>query len=135
MNIFEKRPLCLILCIGLCGFLLFGFENAVLKIAVVAIAILLLIISAFFRKDKAKRLIILLSSVSIFVYQGAIALLSGVISAYLTPEMSSTLICAGGLLIFGLGLNMMGITKIKVADYLPALIFAPVFCMVFGFIM
>ena len=78
---------------------------------------------------------VMLSSVSIFVYQGVIALLSGVISAYLTPEMSSTLICAGGLLIFALGLNMMGITKIKVADYLPALIFAPLFCIVFGFIM
>ena len=78
---------------------------------------------------------VMLSSVSIFVYQGVIALLSGVISAYLTQEMSATLICAGGLLIFALGLNMLGITKIKVADYLPALIFAPIFCLVFSFIM
>ena len=77
---------------------------------------------------------VMLSSVSIFVYQGVIALLSGVISAYLTQEMSATLICAGGLLIFALGLNMLGITKIKVADYLPALIFAPIFCLVFSFI-
>ncbi len=78
---------------------------------------------------------VMLSSLSILIYQGAIALLSGIISAYLTPEMSQTLICAGGLLILALGLNMLGITKIKVADYLPALIFAPLFCLLFGFIM
>lgn len=67
MNIFEKRPLCLILCIGLCGFLLFGFENLILKISVIAIAILLLIISLFLRKRRARQLILLLSSVSILL--------------------------------------------------------------------
>ena len=32
----------------------------------------------------------------------------------------------GSLLIVMLGINMMGITKIKVADYLPAIIYAPI---------
>ena len=33
----------------------------------------------------------------------------------------------GSLLIIMIGTNLMGITKIKVADYLPAILFAPVF--------
>ena len=34
--------------------------------------------------------------------------------------------CAGSLLIIMIGTNLMGITKIKVADYLPAIVFAPI---------
>ena len=62
MNIFEKRPLCLILCVGLCGFLLFSFENTILKAIVIISAILLPIISLFFRKDKGKKIILLIMS-------------------------------------------------------------------------
>jgi len=54
MNIFDKRPLCLILCIGLCGFFLFSLEIAFLRIALPICAILLGIISLllFLRKKK-----------------------------------------------------------------------------------
>jgi uncharacterized membrane protein YqgA involved in biofilm formation len=34
--------------------------------------------------------------------------------------------CAGSVLIIMIGTNLMGITKIKVADFLPAIVFAPV---------
>ena len=34
--------------------------------------------------------------------------------------------CAGSILIIMIGTNLMGITKIKVADFLPAILFAPV---------
>ena len=33
--------------------------------------------------------------------------------------------CVGSILIMMIGMNMMGITKIKVADFLPAILFAP----------
>ena len=33
--------------------------------------------------------------------------------------------CVGSLLILALGLNLIKLTKIKVANYLPALLFAP----------
>jgi uncharacterized membrane protein YqgA involved in biofilm formation len=36
--------------------------------------------------------------------------------------------CAGSLLIVMIGTNLMGITKIKVADFLPAILLAPVIC-------
>ena len=69
---------------------------------------------------------VMLSAVVIFIYQGAIALLAGVLAPLLTDSAIASMTCVGSLLIFALGLNMLGITKIKVANYLPAIIFAPV---------
>lgn len=69
---------------------------------------------------------VMFSSVFILLYQGAIVLLAELVSEPLiatgaVPELN----CVGSLLIMGLGLNMMKITKIKVANYLPALVFVP----------
>ena len=67
MNIFEKRPLCLILCIGLGGFLLFTFDKPVIRLVIILAAILLGIISIFFKKFKAKRILCLASSAAILL--------------------------------------------------------------------
>ena len=53
-------------------------------------------------------------------------LLAGVISPVMNPGAINEMTCAGSLLIVMIGTNLMGITKIKVADYLPAIIFAPI---------
>ncbi len=67
MNIFEKRPLCLILCIGLCGFLLFSFENDISRSVAIILGVLLLFFSLFLRKDKSKQLIAALSAGAILL--------------------------------------------------------------------
>lgn len=67
MNIFEKRPLCLILCIGLGGLFVFASENQVLKTSLLAISILLGILSLVFRKSKEKRNILIMSSVALIL--------------------------------------------------------------------
>lgn len=59
MNIFEKRPLCLILCIGICGFLLFSFESTVLRLLVALVIALLCFLSLFLRKNKRKRVLLI----------------------------------------------------------------------------
>ena len=69
---------------------------------------------------------VLFSAAFVFVLQGAIVLLAGFLEPVLTPAAINEIICSGSLLIIGLGLNMLGITKIKVADYLPAFFFAPI---------
>ena len=43
-----------------------------------------------------------------------------------TLSAISEMTCAGSVLIIMIGTNLMGITKIKVADYLPAILFAPI---------
>lgn len=71
---------------------------------------------------------VMLSSVSVFVIQGAIVLLAEVLAPVMGPEAIAEMTCVGSLLIVMIGTNMMGITKIKVADYLPAVVYAPVIC-------
>lgn len=71
-----------------------------------------------------------LSAVAILVYQGAIALLAQVIAPLLSPFAVAEMTAAGSLMIVALGLNMLGVTKIKVADLLPALVIAPVIALV-----
>lgn len=69
---------------------------------------------------------VLLSAVPVFVYQGAIALLAGVISLYIPAaaldlfiqEMTAT----GGVMILAIGLNIAGLTKIRVANLLPGIL-------------
>ena len=69
---------------------------------------------------------VLLSSVSVLVIQGGLVLLSGVLAPFMNAGAINEMTCAGSILIIMIGLNLMGITKIKVADYLPAIVFAPI---------
>ena len=68
---------------------------------------------------------VLLSAVSVFVIQGGIVLLADLIAPFISSGAINEMTCAGSLLILMLGSNLMGMTKIKVADYLPAIFFAP----------
>lgn len=75
-----------------------------------------------------------LSALSVLVYQGAIALLSGLLAPVMTTSAINELSSAGSLVIVALGLNLIGITKIKVADFLPALFIAPLISIITAFI-
>ncbi|WP_163192493.1 DUF554 domain-containing protein [Clostridium thermarum] len=66
-----------------------------------------------------------LSSVSVLFYQGAITLCAGFLDPILTDAIKMNMEAVGSLIIIGLGLNMLGVTKIKVANLLPA-IFLPI---------
>ena len=69
---------------------------------------------------------VLLSAGSVLVIQGGLVLLAGVISPLMRPEAVNEMTCTGSLLIIMIGTNLMDITKFKVADYLPAILFAPI---------
>ena len=69
---------------------------------------------------------VMFAAAFVLVFQGAIVLLSGLLAPVLTTAAINEIICAGSLLIIALGLNMLGVTKLKVANYLPAIIFPPV---------
>ena len=73
-----------------------------------------------------------LSAVMVFLYQGAIVLLANVIAPVLSETATAEITAVGSLLIVALALNMLGITKIKVANFLPALLFAPLFTYLMG---
>ncbi len=60
-----------------------------------------------------------------FVFQGGLVLLSQFIAPLLTTSLQNEMVCAGSVIIIGLGLNIIGVTKIKVANYMPAIVVAP----------
>ena len=68
---------------------------------------------------------VLLSAAFVLVFQGGLVLLSSLIAPVLTTAAIAEMTCAGSLLIIAIGLNLMGLAKIKVADYMPAIFFAP----------
>ena len=67
---------------------------------------------------------VLFSALSVLLYQGAITLLASVVSPWLSPAMIAELTAVGGVLIIAIGVNMLGVTKIKVASLLPAIVMA-----------
>lgn len=68
---------------------------------------------------------VLCSAAFVLVFQGGLVLLSQVIAPVLTEAAIAEITCAGSLMILALGLNLLGITKIKVANLLPAMLVAP----------
>jgi uncharacterized protein len=67
---------------------------------------------------------VLISSVSVFAYQGFITLTASFMSRFLIPSVVNEMSAVGGLLIMAIGINLLEIQKLKVANMLPA-IFVP----------
>lgn len=65
---------------------------------------------------------VMLSVVPVLVYQGAIALLGNLIAPLLSQAVITEMSAVGGLLIMGIGLNMLLDKEIKVANLLPAIL-------------
>ena len=68
---------------------------------------------------------VMLSAIPLTLYQGGIALFANFLSPVLTDSIIGALTCVGSILILALGLNILNISKIKIANLLPAIIFAP----------
>jgi len=71
---------------------------------------------------------VLFSAGAVFIIQGGITLLAGVIAPYLSEAVIAEMTCVGSLLILGLSLNLLGITKLKVMNYVPAIFLPIVLC-------
>lgn len=69
---------------------------------------------------------VLLSAIPIFIYQGTISLFAEGISTYI-PETALNMFikemtATGGIMIMAIGLNIAGLTKIRVANLLPGIV-------------
>lgn len=67
---------------------------------------------------------VLLSFIPVFLYQGILTLAAGLIKPFLVASVISQMSATGGLLITAIGINLLGIVKIRVGNMLPA-IFIP----------
>ncbi len=68
---------------------------------------------------------VMMSAAFVLVYQGLITLCAGFLEPVLTETIIAEMTAVGSLLIVGLGLNMLKITKLKVMNFVPA-IFLPI---------
>ena len=68
---------------------------------------------------------VLASAGCVLLVEGGIVLLSGLLAPVLTSTMIAEMTCVGSLMIIILGLNIMDITKFRVANCLPAIVLAP----------
>lgn len=65
---------------------------------------------------------VLFSAVPLGIYQGVITLLAVFIAPYMTASMISSLSMVGSVLIFGVGINLLWEKKLRVGNFLPALL-------------
>ncbi|MBR3836178.1 MAG: DUF554 domain-containing protein [Clostridia bacterium] len=75
---------------------------------------------------------VVFSAIPILVFQGGIVLLAELLSGVLTTPAINEMTCVGSVIIIALGLNLVGISKFKVANFMPAIILAPLVCMLFN---
>lgn len=75
---------------------------------------------------------VIFSTVSVVVYQGLIAVAASFLAPVLTAEAVNDLTATGSVLILLLSFDMLGISKLKLANFLPALILSPLFSFLFG---
>ena len=68
---------------------------------------------------------VLLSAGTVLFVQGSLTLGAGFLDAVVTGPMISATTATGGILIFGLGLGLLDLKEVRVANMLPALLFAP----------
>lgn len=72
---------------------------------------------------------VLLSSGLVLLYQGSITLLARFLKPFLTEPVIAEMNCTGNVIIIGLALNMLGITKLKVMNFVPAILLPVVVCL------
>lgn len=74
------------------------------------------------------------SALSVLVYQGALTLLSSWIRPFVSEAMITELSAVGGALVVMIGVNLLGLKKIRTGDFLPALAVIVVLALLFEYI-
>jgi len=70
---------------------------------------------------------VLFSIVPLFLYQGALTLTAYYLGNFFNPQIITELTATGGVLLIGLGINILAIKKIKVFNLLPSLLYIILF--------
>ena len=64
------------------------------------------------------------SAISVFLVQGSVTLLASQLLFMQDPDVLNAVTTTGGLLIVGIGMNLLKITKIRIGNFLPAIFYA-----------
>jgi uncharacterized membrane protein YqgA involved in biofilm formation len=74
---------------------------------------------------------VIFSAVLVIIYQGSFALLAQWIAPYLSDAVVREMSSVGSLILIGLALNTLGVTKLKVINYIPAIFISIILCLIF----
>jgi uncharacterized protein len=66
------------------------------------------------------------SALTVLVFQGALTLSAQAVSGVFSPPVVAAMTAAGGVMIMGIGLRLLELREVRVANLLPALVLAPV---------
>lgn len=72
---------------------------------------------------------VLLSAIFVLIYQGGLTMLTIYAAPLLNNQVINEMTCVGSLIIIAMSLNILGITKIKLMNYIPAMFLPIVVCM------
>ena len=72
------------------------------------------------------------SAVSVFFVQGTLTLFGSQLDALLNDRMQIEMFAAGGLAVLAIGLNLLGLTKIRLGSLLPGLVVTPLLVALFA---
>lgn len=73
-----------------------------------------------------------LSAISVALYQGTLTLLASSMESVMSPPLLAELTATGGILIIAIGLNMLKLVHVRIANMLPAIVVAGVFTKIFA---
>jgi uncharacterized membrane protein YqgA involved in biofilm formation len=65
---------------------------------------------------------VIVSAIPLLIFQGGITLLAMYAGSFFTPEIIQGLTSVGGILLIGLGVNILEIKKLRIMNMLPSLV-------------
>ncbi|MEO0071431.1 MAG: DUF554 domain-containing protein [candidate division WOR-3 bacterium] len=75
---------------------------------------------------------VLFSAIPLFIYQAGLTLLVRLLNTLLTERIAAEMTAVGGLILIGLGINLLEIKRLKVLNMLPALLVAILLTLIFS---
>ncbi len=64
---------------------------------------------------------VLFSAVVVLIYQGTLTLLAKYLESVLNPAAVNEMSAVGGVMVIGIAINLLGLSRIKVGNFIPAL--------------
>ena len=74
---------------------------------------------------------VIFSAVPVFLYQGLLTLAAGWIQPFMSEAAITEMSATGGLMLMGIGINLLGFMKIRVMNMLPGLVVAVILVRLF----
>jgi len=75
---------------------------------------------------------VVFSALPLFVFQASITLLAGYAGSFFNDDIILGITSVGGILLIGLGINILGIKKLRIMNMLPSLVIIVLLIWLFG---